>query len=160
MSLTRMTLLSATALASTSNLAFISKARETPTIAPLTLSPLSLVPQQPSRASIALLAPPAPPAAPAAPAAGDPAGALAAPPTPPPSPCCHMLSPECQASFLCLAGLTSLENLGLEPFPAAGALRPRPETLPVLSRLSQLQRSPDDHERHAHAMANMYGFHI
>jgi len=145
MSLTRMSLLSATALVSTSNMAFISRARETPTIAPLMLAPLSLIPPPlTSRASLAPLALPA----------------LPAPPAPPPSPCCHLMRPECQASFSCLAGLTSLENLELEPMPAAGALPPRPETLPVLSRLSQLQLRPDDDEKHAHAMASMYGFHI
>jgi hypothetical protein len=148
MSLTRMSLLSATALVSTSNMAFISRARETPTIAPLMLAPLSLIPPPlTSRASLAPLALPALPAPPA-------------PTAPPPSPCCHLMRPECQASFSCLAGLTSLENLGLEPMPAAGALPPRPETLPVLSRLSQLQLRADDDEKHAHAMASMYGFHI
>ena len=151
MSLTRMSLLSATALVSTSNMAFISRARETPTIAPLMLAPLSLIPPPlTSHASLAPLALPALPAPLKPPA----------PPAPPPSPCCHLMRPECQASFSCLAGLTSLENLGLEPMPAAGALPPRPETLPVLSRLSQLQLRPDDDEKHAHAMASMYGFHI
>ena len=150
MSLTRMSLLSATALASTSNMAFISRAHEPLSLAPLMLAPLSLAPTLTSHASLAplalsaLSAPLKPPA----------------PPAPPPSPCCHLMRPECQASFSCLAGLTSLENLGLEPMPAAGALPPRPETLPVLSRLSQLQLRPDDDEKHAHAMASMYGFHI
>jgi len=154
MSLTRMSLLSATALVSTSNMAFISRARETPTIAPLMLAPLSLIPPPlTSRASLAPLALPALHALPVPPAPP-------APPAPPPSPCCHLMRPECQASFSCLAGLTSLENLGLEPMPAAGALPPRPETLPVLSRLSQLQLRADDDEKHAHAMASMYGFHI
>lgn len=61
------------------------------------------------------------------------------------STCCHLSSPACLESLSCLAS---------PPMLASSTM-----TLSSLSSLAKLSEGWDD-ERHAHAMASMYGFHI
>jgi hypothetical protein len=64
------------------------------------------------------------------------------------STCCHLSSPACLESLSCLASPPMLAS--------------STETLSSLSSLSSLSRLSEgwDDEKHAHAMASMYGFHI
>jgi hypothetical protein len=64
------------------------------------------------------------------------------------STCCHLSSPACLESLSCLVSPPRLAS--------------STETLSGLSTLSSLSRLSEgwDDEKHAHAMASMYGFHI
>ena len=64
------------------------------------------------------------------------------------STCCHLSSPACLESLSCLASPPMLAS--------------STETLSSLSSLSSLSKLSAgwDDEKHAHAMASMYGFHI
>jgi len=73
------------------------------------------------------------------------------------STCCHLSSPACLDSLSCLARANMLAS-STETLSSLSSL----SGLSGLSSLSSLSKPSEgwDDDKHAHAMASMYGFHI